>query len=54
MEVKRFITDVSIKIDGTNKLIRKGQKCLIATNKPFWKYSEDVPDGIKTRAQEKK
>ena len=40
--------------DGTNKLIRKGEKCLIPTNKPFWRYSEDVPDGIKTRAQEKK
>ena len=40
--------------DGTNKLIRKGEKCLIPTNKPFWRYSEDVPDGIKTRAQEKR
>ena len=40
--------------DGTNKLIRKGEKCLIPTKKPFWKYSEDVPDGIKTREQEKK
>ena len=40
--------------DGTNKLIRKGENCLISTNKPFWRYSENVPDGIKTRAQEKK
>ena len=37
--------------DGTNKLITKGEKCLIPTNKPFWKYFEDVPDEVKTRKQ---
>ena len=40
--------------DGTNKLIIKGEKCLVPTNKRFWKYSEDVPDVLKTRKQEKK
>ena len=40
--------------DGTNELIKKGEKCLTPTNKPFWKYSEDVPDGVKTHKQEKK
>ena len=35
-------------------MITKGEKCLIPTNKPFWKYFEDVPDGVKTRKQEKK
>ena len=40
--------------DGTNKLIIKGEKCLVPTNKRFWKYSEDVPDVVKTRKQEKK
>ena len=39
--------------DGTKKWTRKGEKCLIATSKPFSKYSEDFPDGSKTRAQEK-
>ena len=39
--------------DGTKKWTRKGEKCLIATSKPFSKYSEDFPDGSKTRARKK-
>ena len=37
--------------DGTNK---KVENSLIPTNKPFWKYFEDVPAEVKTRKQEKK
>ena len=39
--------------DGTNTLIEKGKTCICPTDKPFWKYPEDVSSGIKTRAQEK-
>lgn len=39
--------------DGTNKLIEKGKGCICATSKPFWKYPWDVPDGVRTRSQEK-
>ena len=40
--------------DGINKLIPKVENSLIPTKKPFWKYFEHVPDGAKTRKQEKK
>ena len=40
--------------DGTNKLIKKGEKCLKLTHFPFWKCPWDVPNGSVTRAQEKK
>ena len=34
-------------------MIEKGKACLTPTNKPFWKYPEDVPSCIRTRSQEK-
>ena len=37
--------------DGTNRIIGTGEKCLISVCKPFWKYIEDIPSGIKTRSQ---
>ena len=40
--------------DVTNKLITKVENSLIPTKKPFWKYFEHVPDGVKTRKQEEK
>ena len=40
--------------DGTNKLIKKGEKCHTLTHFPFWKCSWDVPNGVMTCAQEKK
>ena len=40
--------------NGTNKLIKKGERCLTPTHSPFWKRPWDVPNGIITRAQEKK
>ena len=39
--------------DGSNRLFEKGDKCCIAINCPFWKQPWDVPNGVKTRAQEK-
>ena len=40
--------------DGTNRLIEKGKACITLTNKPFWKYPEDVFSHVKTCSQEKK
>ena len=40
--------------DGTNKLIKKGEKCLTPTHYPFWKCPWDVSNGVITSAQEKK
>ena len=40
--------------DGTNKLLKKGEKCLAPTQLPFWKCPLDVPNGVMTRLQEKK
>ena len=51
--MKRFITAVLLKTDGTNKLIEKGKACITPTNNPFWKYPEDVHSGVRTRSQEK-
>ena len=39
--------------DGTNRVIEKGKACLTPTNKPFWKYPEDVPSCVRTCSQEK-
>ena len=40
--------------DRTNKLIKKGEKCLTPTYSPFWKSPWDFPNGVRTRSQEKK
>ena len=37
----------------TNRSIEKGKTYVCPTNKPFWKYPEDVSSSVKTRAQEK-
>ena len=40
--------------DRTNRLIGPGEKCLVPTARPFWKYIEDIPAvGVKTRKQYK-
>ena len=38
-------------VDGTNKIIGPGEKCLIPTAQCFWKDPEDVRSGVKTRNQ---
>ena len=38
--------------DSTNKLILKGEQCLMPTNNPFWKSLMHVPDIVRTRSQE--
>ena len=40
--------------DRTNKLIKKGEKCLTPTYSPFWKSPWDFPNGVRTCSQEKK
>ena len=41
--------------DGTNRLIGSGEKCLVPTARPFWKYVEDIEtSGVKTRTQYKR
>ena len=40
--------------DSTNRIIANNEQCPITTSRPFWKYIEDVPDGVKTRSQYKK
>ena len=39
--------------DGSNRLIEKGDKCFRLISEPFWKQPWDVPDGVRTSAQEK-
>ena len=39
--------------DGSNRLFEKGDQCCIPICEPFWKQPWDVPDGIRTQAQEK-
>ena len=39
--------------DDTKRLIKKNRGCLSPTNKPFWKYPQDIPSGVETRSQEK-
>ena len=36
--------------DSTNRIIANNEQCPITTSRPFWKYMEDVPDGVKTRS----
>ena len=41
--------------DRTNRLIGPGEKCLVPTVRPFWKYVEDIEtSGVKTRTQYKR
>lgn len=41
--------------DGSNRLILRGEKCLVPTFQPFWKYIEDIEtSGVKTRTQYKR
>ena len=40
-------------IDGTNRLIKKGDVGSRPTNIPFWMSTEDVINGVKTRSQER-
>ena len=38
--------------DGTNRIIAAGEKCIVATNKCFWKEPCDVvKHGVKTRSR---
>ena len=39
-------------IDGTNRIIEKGKRCLWLTSFPYWKKIEDKPEGIRTCSQE--
>ena len=39
--------------DGSNRLFEKGDQCCIPINCPFWKHPWDVPNGVRTRFQEK-
>ena len=39
-------------IDGTNRLIKKGDVCSRPTNIPFWMSIQDVINSVKTRLQE--
>ena len=39
--------------DGTNRIIANNKQGLIPTSRPFWKYIEDIPGGVKTRSQYK-
>ena len=36
---------------GTNRIIGLHEKCLVPSSKPFWKYIQDIPTGVKTRNQ---
>ena len=40
-------------IDGTNRLIKKGDICSRPTNIPFWMSIQDVINSVKTRSQER-
>ena len=42
-----------IDIDGTNRLIKKGDICSRPTNIPFWMSIQDVINSVKTRSQER-
>ena len=40
--------------DGTNRLIKKRERCLVPTSNPFWNNQEDIEScGANTRSQEK-
>ena len=38
--------------NGSNKLFKKGDRRCIPTSCPFWKRPWDVPNDVRTRAQE--
>ena len=39
--------------DGTNCLIKKGERCLVPTSNPFWKDPEDIEScSVRTRSQD--
>ena len=40
-------------IDGTNRLIKKGNVYSRPTNIPFWMSVQDVINSVKTRSQER-
>ena len=40
--------------DGTHKLIAEGDRCLVPTNRCFWKDPSDVAARVKTRSMTKK
>ena len=40
-------------IDGTNRLIKKGDVCSRPTNIQFWMSTQDVINSVKTRSQER-
>ena len=40
--------------DSTNQLIAPRQKCITPTSEPFWKFSQDITSGVRTRSQEQK
>ena len=40
-------------IDGTNRLIKKGDVCSRPTNIQFWMSIQDVINSVKTRSQER-
>ena len=40
-------------IDGTNRLIKKGDVCSRPTNIPFWMSIQDVINSVKTRSQKR-
>ena len=40
--------------DGTNRLIKKGERCLVPTSNPFWNNPEDIEScSANTRSQGK-
>ena len=39
--------------DSTNRIIANQEICLLPTNLQFWKYSGDIPAGVKTRSKYK-
>ena len=41
-------------IDGTNRIIGPNETCLIPSSKLCWKYTEDLPGGLKNHSQYKK
>ena len=41
-------------IDGTNRLIKKGDVCSKPANIPFCMSAQDVINSVKTRSQEQK
>ena len=42
-------------VDGTNKILLAGERCLCPTAKPLWKFPEDIENvGVKTRSQTKR